>query len=85
MRPARPWQQRGGRGEMKYLGTDVPRPTERNAEIVFVWQAGRQRHRIQAARCYESWEQWGAPVHLLSANMPHIERWRRGFYALGEG
>lgn len=61
-----------------------PTKTERKngAEIVFeryklddkgLWIT----YTIFACKCYESWEQWGAPVGVLGDNVETVERWRR--------
>ncbi|MBB5048541.1 LmbE family N-acetylglucosaminyl deacetylase [Rhodopseudomonas rhenobacensis] len=60
----------------------IRRPSLREArdgaEIVFVRLHDRQRVKIFAATCYESWQQWGAPRTLLSQNVELVELWRRG-------
>ena len=50
---------------------------KRGAEIVFVRRDGRYKFVILAAKCYESWEQWGAPREVLGDNVPTVERWRQ--------
>ena len=58
----------------------IRRPTraeqKRGAEIVFERKEGRRLHAVLACKCYESWEQWGAPREVLSDNVDAVERWR---------
>jgi hypothetical protein len=61
-------------------GLRKPTPKERKdrgAEIVFNREDEQGReYTIYAAKCYESWEQWGASTEVLSDNVPAVERWR---------
>jgi len=60
----------------------VRRPTQHerskhHAEVVFVRQDEHGREvKVYGARCYESWEQWGAQFEVLCENVTAIERWR---------
>jgi hypothetical protein len=49
-----------------------------NAEVVFSYedQSTGETVKVYAAKCYESWEQWGAPTELLSRNVDRVEKWR---------
>lgn len=49
---------------------------KRGAEVVFERKEGKIVHAVLACRCYESWEQWGAPTEVLTDNCPAVERWR---------
>jgi hypothetical protein len=65
--------------ETKLIGVRKPKSGERKrgAEVVFERedQSGRA-YTILAAKCYESWEQWGEPTEILSDNVDAVERWR---------
>ena len=52
-------------------------PGKGNAEVVFIRkdESGRE-YRIYGCKCYESWEQWGAPREILADNCDDIENWR---------
>lgn len=57
----------------------APNPAEkrRGADIVFERTDTRgTRYVILACRCYESWEQWGAPTEILGDNVDDVEFWR---------
>jgi len=48
------------------------------AEIVFV-RIGvetKAKYNISACVLYESWEQWGEPVGILSDNVEDVQVWR---------
>ena len=64
---------------MKYLGNRLPKSSEKNAEIVFMYEDEKGNEiNIQAATCHESWEQWGnATVEQLSANVDRVQAWRQ--------
>jgi hypothetical protein len=52
---------------------------KRGAEVVFLRRdKDGVQYKILAAKCYESWEQWGAETDILWDNMPAVEKWRRG-------
>ena len=62
----------------KLIEMRLPREGE-NCDIVFVRRDDRDFvYEIQAAVCYESWEQWGAYKEILSDNVDTVEAWRRG-------
>lgn len=65
----------------KLIETRKPTPKERKehgAEIIFVRKDETgEEHTIYGARCYESWEQWGARREILGDNVDTIEAWRR--------
>lgn len=64
---------------MEYLGTRKPTKEEKakGTEIVFLWESENgQKVEIMGCTCYESWEQWGAPIEYLNANVDNIEAWR---------
>jgi hypothetical protein len=52
---------------------------EHGGEVVFVRKDRREMHLIYASRCYEGWQQWGAPVEVLGDNVEDVERWRQCF------
>lgn len=61
----------------------VRKPTsaesKRGADVVFERSdASGRAHVILACRCYEGWEQWGAPAEVLADNCDAVECWRRG-------
>lgn len=61
----------------------VRKPTaaeaKRGAEVAFDREDDDGREiTILACKCYESWEQWGAPTEILSDNVDAVERWRHG-------
>jgi hypothetical protein len=56
------------------------------AEVVFirldrepgiVLKGHRGTHTIYAAKCFESFEQWGAPYSVLADNLTAAYNWRR--------
>ena len=55
----------------------MPKRNAYQAEVEFVRrdEQGRE-YIIYACRCYESWEQWGAPTKILSENVEAVEIWR---------
>ena len=63
----------------KFLGKRKPTQSEakRGAEIVFIREdeQGNEIY-ILASKCYESWEQWGSTVEVLSDNVFQVEKWR---------
>lgn len=66
----------------------VRKPTsaeiKRGADVAFDRSDSSGRnHTILASRCYESWEQWGAPSEILADNVDAVETWRhQGMQAL---
>lgn len=66
---------------MKTILVAVRRPDEAEAkcgaEIIFERRDSLRSHTILAAKCYESWEQWGAYSEVLSENVRAVEAWRR--------
>lgn len=52
----------------------TPAEAKRGADVVFERSGG---HVILACRCYEAWEQWGAPQDVLCDNVDAVEQWRR--------
>ena len=66
----------------RLLSVDVPNRSEkkRGAEVVFTRADGQCRYTILACKCYESWEQWGAPMEVLGDNVDAVEHWRRTNY-----
>lgn len=61
-------------------GVRLPNRAERKrgAQIVFDYKTPRGRETVLASRCYESWQQYGAPREVLGANVDTVEAWRRG-------
>ena len=51
---------------------------KRGAQVVFVREeiASGKKINVLAAKCYESWEQWGAQREVLSENCSTVEAWR---------
>lgn len=58
---------------------------KRGADVVFERKEGARRYTIYACRCYESWEQWGAPDEVLADNVRAVELWRRAGMLAFEG
>jgi hypothetical protein len=46
------------------------------AEIVFIRADFHKTYAIKACTCYESYEQWGAPVEILRDNVSLVQHWR---------
>jgi hypothetical protein len=64
----------------KFLGTRKPTADEKSksAEIVFIYEdTNGNEITIKACKVYESWEQWGAPLKVLSENVKRVETWRK--------
>lgn len=64
----------------KFLGLRKPTKEEKNkgAEVVFLRKDFNGNViSVYGAKCYESFEQWGAPVEVLSDNCINIESWRK--------
>jgi len=64
----------------EFIDTEAPRPKEKSdgAEVIFVWRHRGRKVRIQAARAYDSWIQWGATRELLGLNVNNVTRWHNG-------
>jgi hypothetical protein len=63
----------------KFLGKRKPTEEEKKkgAEIVFLRQdQDANEIKILAAKCHESWEQWGAHEDILYDNVETVEKWR---------
>ena len=57
--------------------TNQERKTK-GAEVVFTYEdeSSGQIIKVYGCKCYESWEQWGAPLEVLQRNVNRIEAWR---------
>lgn len=67
--------------QTKLVAVRKPTPAEekeRGGEVVFEREGGGRTYTIHASRCYESWQQWGAPTEVLGDNVDAVERWRHG-------
>lgn len=60
--------------------TEEPTAAEKakGAEVVFIYTVNGEEVKVYAATCYESFEQWGAPVEVLAENVDRVEAWRAG-------
>lgn len=64
----------------KFLGLRKPTAGEKKkgAEVVFLHEGQDSKTiNVFGAVCYESWEQWGAPLEVLQNNCQNIEKWRK--------
>lgn len=64
----------------KLLGLRKPTKEEKSkgTEIVFLREdeVGKEIP-VYGCKCYESFEQWGAPLEVLQDNCKDIESWRK--------
>ena len=64
----------------KFLGSRKPTKEEqkKGAEVVFLREDTNGKIiEVYGSKCYESFEQWGAPLEVLQDNCKNIEAWRR--------
>lgn len=65
--------------QTKYLGLRKPTREEKSkgAEVVFLREDQNGNIvTVYGSKCYESFEQWGAPLEVLQDNCKNIESWR---------
>ena len=64
----------------KYLGLRKPTKAEakKNIEVVFIreLQSGELIN-VYGCKCYDSWQQFGAPLEVLQDNCKNIESWSK--------
>ena len=64
----------------KFLGLRKPTKEEqkKGAEVVFLREDKTGNViPVYGCKCYESFEQWGAPLEVLQDNCKNIEHWRK--------
>lgn len=64
----------------KFLGNRKPTKEEqkKGAEVVFLREDKNGNIiDVYGSKCYESFQQWGAPLEVLQDNCKNIEDWRR--------
>lgn len=64
----------------KFLGLRKPTREEKSkgTEVVFLREDFNGNViPVYGAKCYESFEQWGAPLEVLQDNCKNIDSWRK--------
>ncbi len=71
---------RAGHTELTKRREPTPQEGGRGAQVVFERKAAKgETVTVLAAKCHESWQQWGAPEPVLWDNIADVEAWRARF------
>lgn len=57
------------------------------AEAIFIREGvdTKKEYIVYGCRCFESYQQWGQPMSILTDNIPDIEYWRKNrLYLFGD-